>query len=116
LKNQGKVANVALIDNGNSLTDNLGVVEKCFKGPREGQVIDDLNRERLQRFIDDEQDIRARLKLYLVDPKAMEGLFARAKALLARGTYGNFQPAELNAHLPPEMHLRGIIDTLDKSQ
>jgi hypothetical protein len=39
-----------------------------------------------------------------LEPEAIDGLFARAKALLARGTYGSFKMEEINAHLPPEKH------------
>jgi hypothetical protein len=97
----GKIVNAALIDNGHSLPDNTGVVEKRFPGPLEGQPISPLNEARLHRLLDNEQSLRKSLEKHL-GTEAIEGLFSRAKALLARGTYGNFTLDEINAHLPPE--------------
>jgi hypothetical protein len=112
---QRKVTDIALIDNGNSLTANPGVLKKRFDGPYEGQSIGNLNRERLQQWIDNEKNITKKLLDY-VEPAAVAGLFARAKALLARGRYGNFTLPEINSHLPPEMRVSSPVNFDDKTK
>ena len=97
----GKIVEAALVDNGHSLPANTGVVEKRYPGPLEGQPISPLNEARLHRMLDNEESLRQSLKEHL-EPEAIDGLFARAKALLARGKYGNFTLDEINAHLPPD--------------
>jgi hypothetical protein len=101
--NNGKISEAALIDNGHSLPDNTGVVEKRYPGPLEGQPISPLNEARLHRLLDNEESLRKSLQQHL-EPEAIDGFFARAKALLARGKYGNFTMDEINAHLPSEKH------------
>ncbi|WP_395741107.1 hypothetical protein [Prosthecobacter sp.] len=101
--NGNRIAGVSLVDNGHVLPANTGVVKKRFLGPREGQPISPLNQERLHRMLDNEKSLRQSLKDHL-EPEAIDGLLARAKALLARGRYGNFTLDEINAHLPPEKH------------
>ena len=103
-----EVNDVALVDNGLSLPDNPGVVEKPFPGPREGQNISLANKMRLQHLIDNEAAIRESLRPHLGEG-ALDGLFARAKALLKRGKYGNFTLEEIKEHLPKDYNLHSPV-------
>ena len=111
----GKITEAALIDNGHSLPANTGVVMKHNPGPVENQPISQLNEARLHRMLDNEVSLRESLKDDL-EPEAIDGLFARAKALLARGTYGNFTVHEINAHLPPDKQHAHSVDLYDIRQ
>ena len=102
------VSGVALVDNGLSLPDNPGVIEKPFPGPREGQNISLANKMRLQHLIDNESAIRESLRPHLGEG-ALDGLFARAKALLKRGKYGNFTLEEIKEHLPKDYNLHSPV-------
>lgn len=92
------IEDIALVDNGLSLTAENGVLIKRFRGPKEGDPISPVNKARLQDLIDHEEVLSPQLKQWL-EPEAVAGLFARAKALLTRGRYGNFTLPEINAHL-----------------
>jgi hypothetical protein len=111
----GKIAEAALVDNGHSLPNNTGVIKKRHPGPLEGQPISLLNEARLHRMLDNEASLRKSLAEHL-EPEAIDGLFARAKALLARGKYGNFTLEEINVHLPPGKQHTHPVDLFDISQ
>lgn len=102
------IIGVALIDNGSCLPANTGVVEKRFPGPREGGPISAANQARIKHIIANEDALRQSLSKHL-EPEALDGLFARAKALLARGTYGNFALDEINAQLPPAKRRKDAV-------
>lgn len=115
LDENNQIIGAALVDNGYSLPANTGVVEKRFPGPREGKPISGVNQARLRSIIDNEVALRQSLSRNL-EPEALDGLFARAKALLARGTYGNFELDEINAHLPPEKRRKQAVHWADRNK
>lgn len=100
-----KVVDVALIDNGLSLSADPSATTKRKRGPREGAPIGPLNQERLHQLVERESGLTEVLSRRLEAP-AIAGFFARAKALLARGLYGNFSAQEIEAHLPEEIRSR----------
>lgn len=95
----GADVEIALIDNGYCLPDTPAITRKRFAGPAEGRAIDPLNMARIERFISEERSVRRSLKPLLSDG-AVDGMFARARALKARGTFGDFDISEINPHLP----------------
>ncbi|WP_395740641.1 hypothetical protein [Prosthecobacter sp.] len=109
------MAGTELVDNGHSLPADTGVVEKRFWVPLEQQPISSLNDARLHRMLDNEEPPRKSLKEHL-EPEVIDGLFARAKALLARGSYGNFTVDEINAHLRPDQQRLRPVAFDDVSQ
>jgi hypothetical protein len=110
----GNIKDVALIDNGHCLSANTAVVSKMYNGPREKKPIGPVNLERLHQFIDHQATLEKILNSRL-EPSAIAGLFARAKALLARGTYGNFELHEVNAFLPKKLQSTRPIQPYDNS-
>jgi hypothetical protein len=63
---------------------------------------------RLQHLIENEATIRESLRPHLQEG-ALDGLFARAKALLKRGKYGNFTLEEIKEHLPKDYNLHSSV-------
>ncbi|MBB5039500.1 hypothetical protein [Prosthecobacter dejongeii] len=110
VNDQNKVIELALIDNGLCLSANPGVLKKRHNGPREMHSIGLKNLQRLRHMISHQAEIERDLEPYL-ENAAVAGLFARAKALLMRGTYGNFVLEEINSHLPPNFKMsRQVYD------